>query len=35
MANSDNGYDVGTTQAALAEAMAQLQMISNMRGKKL
>ncbi len=28
-------HDVGTTQAALAEAMAQLQMISKMRGKKL
>ena len=35
MANSDSGHDVGTTQAALAEAMAQLQMISKMRGKKL
>ncbi len=35
MANSDNGHDVGTTQAALAEAMAQLQMLSKMRGKKL
>ncbi len=34
MANTDDGHDISTTQAALAEAMAQLKMISKMRGKK-
>ncbi|MBE8190043.1 MAG: F0F1 ATP synthase subunit epsilon [Candidatus Thioglobus sp.] len=35
MTDSNNGHDIVSTQAALAEAMAQLQMISKMRGKKL
>jgi hypothetical protein len=35
MADSNNGHDITSTQAALAEAMVQLQMISKMRGKKL
>jgi F-type H+-transporting ATPase subunit epsilon len=35
MANSEGGQDISSTQAALAESMAQLQMISKMRGKKL
>jgi F-type H+-transporting ATPase subunit epsilon len=34
MQNADTGHDISTTQAALAESMAQLQMISKMRGKK-
>jgi F-type H+-transporting ATPase subunit epsilon len=34
MSNSQGEQDVTTTQAALAESMAQLQMISKMRGKK-
>ena len=34
MANADSDHDIGTTQAALAEAMAQLQMIAKARGKK-
>lgn len=35
MSDAKNGQNIGSTQAALAEAMAQLQMISKMRGKKL
>jgi F-type H+-transporting ATPase subunit epsilon len=35
MKNSKGTQDLMTTQAALAEAMAQLQMISKMRGKKM
>ncbi|SMN12102.1 ATP synthase epsilon chain [uncultured Candidatus Thioglobus sp.] len=35
MADANDSHDVTTTQAALAEAMAQLQMISKMRGKKI
>jgi F-type H+-transporting ATPase subunit epsilon len=35
MADTDNGYDIVSTQATLAEAMAQLQMISKIKGKKL
>lgn len=35
MADSNNYHDIVSTQAALAEAMVQLQMISKMRGKKL
>lgn len=35
MANANNGQNIGSTQAALAEAMAQLQMISKIRSKKL
>lgn len=34
MANADSDYDISTTQAALAGAMVQLQMISKMRRKK-
>tara|TARA_B110000914_G_C15433420_1_gene432546 strand:+ start:538 stop:954 length:417 start_codon:yes stop_codon:yes gene_type:complete len=34
MANAQSGQEVSTTQAALAESMAQLQMISKMRGRK-
>jgi len=34
MSNSQGDQDVTTTQAALAESMAQLQMIAKMRGKK-
>jgi F-type H+-transporting ATPase subunit epsilon len=34
MADANNNYDVSTTQAELAEAMAQLQMIRKMRVKK-
>jgi F-type H+-transporting ATPase subunit epsilon len=34
MANAQSDQEVSTTQAALAESMAQLQMISKMRGKK-
>lgn len=35
MANSNGDHDLGATQAALAESMVQLQMISKMRGKKI
>ena len=35
MANADVDQDISATQAALAESMAQLQMISKARGKKL
>jgi F-type H+-transporting ATPase subunit epsilon len=35
MANADNGQDISATQVALAESLAQLQMISKMRSKKL
>ncbi|SMN16088.1 ATP synthase epsilon chain [uncultured Candidatus Thioglobus sp.] len=34
MANADTDQDITSTQAALAESMAQLQLISKMRGKK-
>lgn len=34
MANAKTDQDLSTTQATLAEAMMQLQMISKMRGKK-
>lgn len=34
MANADGDQDLSKTQAALAESMVQLQMISKMRGKK-
>jgi F-type H+-transporting ATPase subunit epsilon len=34
MSNAQSDQEVSTTQAALAESMAQLQMISKMRGKK-
>jgi F-type H+-transporting ATPase subunit epsilon len=34
MSNSQGDQDVTTTQAALADAMAQLQMITKMRSKK-
>lgn len=34
MTDANGSHDVSTTQAALAETMAQLQMISKMRGKK-
>ncbi len=34
MADASSKHDISSTQAALAEAMAQLQMISKMRGKK-
>jgi F-type H+-transporting ATPase subunit epsilon len=34
MANAKSDQEVSTTQAALAESMAQLQMISKMRGRK-
>ena len=34
MANAQSDQEVSTTQAALAESMAQLQLISKMRGKK-
>ncbi len=33
-ANADTDQDITSTQAALAESMAQLQLISKMRGKK-
>jgi F-type H+-transporting ATPase subunit epsilon len=35
MTNANGDQDLSKTQAALAEAMMQLQMISKMRGKKL
>lgn len=35
MNDTDNEHNIVSTQAALAEAMAQLQMISKMRGKKI
>ena len=35
MANAQSDQDISTTQAALAESMAQLQLISKMRGKKV
>jgi len=35
MANAEGEKDISATQAALAESMAQLQMISKMRGKKI
>ena len=34
MSNAQSDQDVSKTQAALAESMAQLQMITKMRGKK-
>ena len=34
MSNAQSDQEVSTTQAALAESMAQLQLISKMRGKK-
>ena len=34
MSNAKSDQDVSTTQAALAESMAQLQMITKMRGKR-
>ncbi|HAY41040.1 MAG TPA: F0F1 ATP synthase subunit epsilon [Gammaproteobacteria bacterium] len=34
MSDSQSDQEVSTTQAALAESLAQLQMISKMRGKK-
>ena len=34
MANAQSDQEVSTTQAALAESMAQLQLISTMRGRK-
>jgi F-type H+-transporting ATPase subunit epsilon len=34
MSTSQTDQDISTTQAALAESMVQLQMISKMRGKK-
>ena len=34
MANAQSDQEVSTTQAALAESMAQLQLISKMRGRK-
>ena len=34
MSSSQTEQDISTTQAALAESMMQLQMISKMRGKK-
>jgi F-type H+-transporting ATPase subunit epsilon len=35
MLDADSSRDISSTQAALAEAMVQLQMISKMRGKKI
>ncbi|WXU00163.1 MAG: ATP synthase epsilon chain [Catillopecten margaritatus gill symbiont] len=35
MSNSSGDQDLGSAQAALAESMMQLQMISKMRGKKI
>ncbi len=35
MEDATESQDISTTQAALAESMAQLQMISKMRGKKI
>ena len=34
MSNAQSDQDISTTQAALAESMAQLQMITKMRSKK-
>jgi len=34
MSDSEGSQDISATQASLAESMAQLQMISKMRGKK-
>jgi F-type H+-transporting ATPase subunit epsilon len=34
MQDATENQDISATQAALAESMAQLQMISKMRGKK-
>jgi len=34
MSNAQSDQDVSKTQAALAESMAQLQMITKMRSKK-
>ncbi len=34
MSDAEGNQDISSTQAALAESMAQLQMISKMRGKK-
>ena len=34
MSNAQGEQDLSTTQAALAESLAQLQMITKMRGKK-
>lgn len=34
MSNAEGSQDISATQAALAESMAQLQMISKVRGKK-
>ncbi len=35
MSDAEGSQDISSTQAALAESMAQLQMISKMRGKKV
>ncbi|MDC0390545.1 F0F1 ATP synthase subunit epsilon [Candidatus Thioglobus sp.] len=35
MLDADSSHDISSTQAALAESMVQLQMISKMRGKKI
>ena len=35
MTNAEGGQDISATQAALAESMAQLQMIAKMRSKKI
>ncbi len=35
MSDAEGNQDISSTQAALAESMAQLQMISKMRGKKV
>lgn len=35
MSDADSDHDLSATQAALAESMAQLQMIAKMRGKKI
>jgi F-type H+-transporting ATPase subunit epsilon len=35
MEDATENQDISATQAALAESMAQLQMISKMRGKKV
>ena len=35
MLDAENSHDISSTQAALAESMVQLQMISKMRGKKI
>ncbi|MDB3869635.1 F0F1 ATP synthase subunit epsilon [Candidatus Thioglobus sp.] len=35
MLDADSSHDISSTQAALAESMVQLQMISKMRGNKI